>query len=133
MRLMLSGLLILLAVLVTAGGCGKQEISFTNDVLPILKSNCVDCHDGSGEGVLKSGLDLKDYDSLMKGTKFGPIVVPGNSASSTLYRIVSHRVDPKIQMPPHHDEALPVGRRPALKTEQIVTIRQWIDQGARNN
>lgn len=133
MRPTLSGIIVLSAVFLAVAGCGKREISFTNDVMPILKANCVDCHDGSGEGVLKSGLDLKDYNSLMKGTKFGPIVVPGNSTSSTLYRVVSHRVDPKIQMPPHHDEALPEGRRPALKMEQIVTIRQWIDQGARNN
>ena len=122
-----------IAVLLAVAGCGEREISFAGDVMPILKDNCVDCHDGSGEGVLKSGLDLKDYANLMKGTKFGPIVVPGNSASSTLYRVVSHRVDPKIQMPPHHEEALPKGRRPALKMDQIVTIRQWIDQGARNN
>ena len=115
------------AVFLSAAGCGEREISFANDVMPILKANCVECHDGSGEGVLKSGLNLKDYDDLMKGTKFGPIVVPGDSTSSTLYRIVSHRVDPKIQMPPHHEEALPEGRRPALKMEQIVTIRQWID------
>lgn len=125
-------IVVIVALLVLAG-CGKREISFANDVMPILKANCVDCHDGKGEGVSKSGLDLKDYEHLMQGTKFGPVVVPGDSISSTLYLVVSHRVDPRIQMPPHHDEALPQGRRPALKTEQIVTIRDWIDQGAVNN
>lgn len=124
---------IIIVALLAVAGCGKHEISFAIDIMPILNANCVDCHGGSGEGVVKSGLDLKDYDQLMKGTKFGPVVIPGDSTSSTLYRVVSHRVDPKIQMPPHHDEALPQGRRPALEMEQVIAIRQWIDQGAQNN
>lgn len=123
----------LFTTLLVVTGCGKREISFARDVMPILQANCVECHGGSGEGFVKSGLDLTSYDHLMKGTKFGPVVVPGDSTSSNLYRVVSHRVDPKIQMPPHHDESLATGRKPALEMEQIANIRQWIDQGALNN
>jgi len=126
------GVMIFTTLLVVAG-CGTREISFARNVMPILQANCVECHSGSGEGLAKSGLDLTAYDHLMKGTKFGPVVVPGDSTSSTLYRVVSHRVDPRIQMPPHHDESLATGRKPALEMEQIENIRSWIDQGALNN
>lgn len=124
---------IIIAVLLAMAGCGQRKISFSRDVMPILKTNCMNCHGDNGEGLVKSGLDLEDYAHLMKGTKFGPVVVPGNSSSSTLYLVVSHRVHPEIQMPPHHVEALAKGRRPPLQTEQIMTIHKWIDQGALNN
>ena len=128
----INGVMVFTTLLVAAG-CGKREISFSRDVMPVLRANCVECHGGSGEGLAKSGLDLTSYDHLMKGTKFGPVVVRGDSTSSNLYRVVSHRVDPKIQMPPHHDESLATGRKIALEVEQITNIRLWIDQGALNN
>jgi len=129
----LGNIVIIISIILVMEGCGDRTISFAKDVMPILRANCVACHTGLGEGIAKSGLDLKDYDNLMRGTKFGPVVVSGDSNSSTLYRIISHQVDTRIQMPPHHDEALPEGRKTPLTEEQIIIIRKWIDQGAVNN
>ena len=64
-------------VLLTAG-C-QQEISYRADVEPILEANCKACHVAGGEGYQKSGLSMESYDSLMKGTKFGPVIEPGSS------------------------------------------------------
>ena len=108
-------------------------VSFSKDIKPILAANCLTCHDGSGEGSSTSGFSVKTYDSIMNGTKYGPVVVPGSSESSTLYRMVAHKVDEKIQMPPHHKETLAEGRRKALTERQIEYIEKWIDQGAKNN
>ncbi|MEE8366588.1 MAG: c-type cytochrome domain-containing protein [Gammaproteobacteria bacterium] len=113
-------------------GCSKP-VSFNKDVKPILAANCLICHDGSGEGSAASGFSVKTYDDVMKGTKYGPVIVPGSSVSSTLYRVIAHKVDPKIQMPPHHDERLAKGREDELTPRQITTIEMWIDQGAKNN
>ncbi|OGT84307.1 MAG: hypothetical protein A3G96_03915 [Gammaproteobacteria bacterium RIFCSPLOWO2_12_FULL_52_10] len=111
----------------------SQELSFQNDVMPILAANCSDCHTTGGEGYNKSGFNVTNYENLMKGTKFGPVIVPGNSASSPLYQLISHATDVKIQMPPHHKEALAEGRREPLPDAQIAIIGKWIDQGAKNN
>jgi hypothetical protein len=108
-------------------------VSFSKDIKPILVANCLTCHDGSGEGSSTSGFSVKTYDSIMNGTKYGPVVVPGSSESSTLYRMVAHKVDEKIQMPPHHDGALAAGRGEPLTERQIEYIEKWIDQGAKNN
>ena len=108
-------------------------VSFNKDIKPILVANCMACHDGSGEGSSTSGFSVQTYDSVMKGTKYGPVIVPGDSESSTLYRLVAHKVDSKIQMPPHHDEALAKGREDALTPRQIEFVGKWIDQGAKNN
>ena len=121
-----------LAIAVIGTGC-SQQVSFQNDVNPILQENCLSCHDGQGEGIEASGFSVRSYDDLMKGTKFGKVVVPGDSLSSSLYRLIDHQADPKIQMPPHHDEALAAGKMQALSGAQINTIKAWIDQGANNN
>ena len=115
-----------------SAGCSKQ-ISYTSDVQPSLLANCLQCHDGTGEGSTKSGFNVKSYESLMQGTKFGAVIEPGKSVSSTLYRLINHKADPKIQMPPHHEVALAEKKLEPLTTEEIETIKIWIDQGAKNN
>jgi hypothetical protein len=132
MRLSTHKFLYLLAIAVFSAGC-SQDVSYKNDVDPILQANCLSCHDGQGEGIEASGFSVKSYDDLMKGTRAGQVVVPGDSLSSTLYRLIDHQVDPKIQMPPHHDQAVASGKMSSLSGAQINTIKAWIDQGAKNN
>ncbi|MEJ2604242.1 MAG: hypothetical protein P8172_13315 [Gammaproteobacteria bacterium] len=119
-----------LAVLLT--GCERQ-VSFSADVQPILIAQCAECHSGDAEGENASGLDVSDYASLMHGTRLGRVVVPGSAASSTLYLVVSGESAPEIQMPPHHDEAWAEGRGRPLDKDEVDLIKDWIDQGARNN
>jgi hypothetical protein len=132
MRLSTHKFLYFLAIAFVSAGC-SQDVSYKNDVNPILQANCLSCHDGQGEGIEASGFSVKSYDDLMKGTKFGQVVVPGDSLSSSLYRLVDHQADPKIQMPPHHDQAVASGKMNSLSGAQINTIKAWIDQGAKNN
>ena len=132
MRLSTHKSLYLLGVAVISAGC-SQQVSFQNDVNPILQQNCLSCHGSEGEGMAASGFSVRSYDDLMKGTKFGKVVVPGDSLSSSLYRLIDHQADPKIQMPPHHDQALASGKMSSLSGAQITTIKTWIDQGAKNN
>lgn len=132
MKIHILSITTILAISVFSAGCSKQ-ISYTSDVKPILTANCLQCHDGTGEGSMKSGFNVKSYESLMKGTKLGTVIVPGKSVSSTLYRLINHKADPEIQMPPHHDVALSKEKLEPLTTKQIETIKIWIDQGAKNN
>ena len=104
--------------------CGQREISYQKEVLPILKANCMECHTPGGIGYAKSKLDMGSYDSLMKGTKFGPVVKPGDSLGSTLTILIEGRADTSIHMP---------YMRPPLPQKNIDTIKTWIAQGAKNN
>ena len=113
-------------------GCSRS-VSFQDSVLPILQESCVQCHNTGGEGIKMTGLVLKDYDGVMKGTKLGPVVVPGSAESSTLYLVISHKVDSKIQMPPHHSDKYPTGEGKPLTPEQIQIFEEWINEGAQNN
>ena len=59
--------------------------SFSEDIFPIFKGRCLDCHQPGGQGYEKSGLDLTTYEGVMKGTKFGlgrsPQTPPGRPPS----------------------------------------------------
>lgn len=130
-RLLFSVVVFALSTHITA--CGRSEVSFSADVLPILQASCLECHNSVGEGVTASEFSVVDYASVMKGTSLGPVVIPGSSISSTLYRVVAGKTSPEIRMPPHHSEALAEGRGESLGAEQIEIIAGWIDQGAKDN
>jgi cytochrome c553 len=111
-----------LAIAALQAGCGDKAPTYQANIKPILDANCVSCHVPGGAGYDKSGLRLDSYDAMMKGTKFGAVVVPGSSVSSTLYRLVAGQADPSIRMP--HGQA-------ALPDADVATIAAWIDQGAK--
>ena len=113
-------------------GCERQ-VSYMEDVQPMLFSSCLQCHDQNSEGYLNSGFSLDDYDAVMSGTKFGAVVVAGSPESSSLYLVVAHKTAPEIHMPPHTDDALAEGRGISWTEEQIETLRLWIEQGAKDN
>jgi hypothetical protein len=121
---MKSAILGLPAVLLLSG-CGKYaSVSYEKEVKPIINIHCVECHLNGGKGQVASGFLVESYDSLMKGTKFGPVVVAGDPLSSSLYRLVAGEVDKSIQMPHGKDP---------ISDEEIGTIERWIAQGAKNN
>ena len=124
---MTTGILRASALLAAASllvACGQKEISYRADVQPILKQYCLECHADGGDGYAKSGLLMTSHESLMKGTKFGAIVKPGDGLGSVLIQLVEGRADPSIKMP--HGKA-------ALPKEQIEVLKQWVVQGAKNN
>jgi hypothetical protein len=124
----------LMTLLALSAGCSRearlQEVSFKNDIAPIFQEHCMTCHALGAPGCLVSGFSVATYDSLMKGTKFGPMVIPGNSADSNLLRLVKHQADPSIAMPRSTTTGEPSGW---LKPQQITLIETWINQGAKNN
>ncbi len=88
------------------------------------------CHAPGGPGYAASGFSVATYQSLMKGTKFGPVVVAGSSEDSNLLRLVKHEADPSIAMPKSVTPGVPAV---LLEPEQIKLIETWIDQGAKDN
>jgi Planctomycete cytochrome C len=111
-------------LIVDACGQERQTTSFHEDVFPIFKGRCVDCHQPGGQGYQASGLDLTTYEGLMKGTKHGPMVIPGDPDSSNLMWLLDWRASPELRMP-HGSKKLSVCDR--------TEIRRWISEGAKNN
>ena len=117
------------ALLFLAAGCDRgsdaETVSYAEDIQPILDEHCSDCHTGDGAGVQASGFSTESYTTVMKGTRHGSMIEPGDPLSSSLYRLVSGReVHPSIRMP--HGERKLLG-------SQVAAIEAWIRQGAPDN
>ena len=116
------------AVLATfLAGCASQpQVSFQRDVYPILENNCLACHmPPQGKGYVKTRLNMQSYDTLMQGTLYGPVIVPGDSSHSVLNMLVEGRGDASMRMPHGRDEP--------LTPQEIEVLRLWVKQGAQNN
>lgn len=100
------------------------EVSFKEEVFPIIQIRCLSCHQPGGAGYETSGLDLRSYEGLMKGTKHGSIIVPGSALESNLIAVIEQRTAREIWMP-HEQKKL-------SKCER-QTFRFWVSQGARDN
>jgi hypothetical protein len=118
--------LTLLTCLYLAGCKTTPVISYQRDVHPIFVDKCTGCHAAPyGEGFRKTGLDLGSYQSLMEGSLYGPVVVPGNSRTSPLNMLAEGRAgNLSRQMETRH--------KPMTEYE-IKVLRLWVEQGARNN
>jgi hypothetical protein len=95
---------------------GAEPISFSKQIRPILEQRCWTCHGGAMQ---LSRLDLSTRENVLKGGQRGPALVPGNAATSRLFRLISGQEKPGMPMDGSH-----------LSAEQIAAIRDWIDQGA---
>lgn len=95
-----------------------DTVDYQKQVRHVLQARCFACH-----GALKqeSGLRVDTAASAISGGDGGPAIVPGDSAASVLLRKISS-TDPAERMPPEGE---------ALKSEEIASIRRWIDQGAK--
>jgi hypothetical protein len=104
----------------------KPAVSYRFDVNPILKDNCLQCHvSPNGVGYLSTGLNMVSYETLMHGTIYGPVIVPGDSRRSILNKLVEGRAGNYMLMP--HD------KKDALTEEEIKILRLWVNQDAKNN
>ena len=123
-----AGLIGIFASSILLAGCGKDPeppVSFAQQVKPILASNCLSCHNSEGEGYKKSGLNMETHADLLKGTNFGPVIIPGNALSSSLVILIEGKGDPTIKMPHGSLQILPKSDRDIIKL--------WINQGAKDN
>jgi hypothetical protein len=117
---------ILLTCLCLAGCKSTPQISYQRDVRPIFVAKCTGCHTPPyGEGYRQTGLNLESYTTLMKGSIYGPVVVPGNSKTSPLNMLVEGRAgDLSREMKNRHTP---------MTEHEIEVMRLWVEQGAPNN
>lgn len=106
----------------TAATPALAETSFSEDVFPIIQIRCLSCHEPGGAGYVASGFDMRTYEGLLKGTKYGPMIVPNDAGSSNLLTLIDERAE--IHMP--------FNKKPLSRCEK-ATFREWIQQGAKDN
>jgi hypothetical protein len=116
-RFWASGICLLLAFATSAADVAVK-VDFVKDIKPILEKNCYECH---GSEKQKSGLRMDEKVAALKGGDNGALLVPGQSATSLLIKLVEGTRDDIARMP-HKRDPLPAA--------EINLLRAWIDQGA---
>ena len=86
------------------------------DVARIFSERCLGCHAAS---VKMGSLNLETYEGFQQGGTHTSLVVPGKSAESRLYLLITGKAMPAMPMD---------GGK--LSAQQIETVRDWIDAGA---
>ena len=99
-----------------------RTIDFDREVRPILADKCFACH-GPDEKQRMANLRLDVTEGLFADRGGYRIITPGDSARSKLYLKISSP-DPAFRMPP-------VFANRTLTAQQIATIKEWIDEGAK--
>ncbi len=90
---------------------------FRDAVLPLLLQECMSCHALRG----KADLSVLDRESLLRGGKSGPALVPWDAEGSLLIQ--------KLRPSPPAGERMPLEAEP-LPEEVIDRIVRWIERGA---
>jgi hypothetical protein len=101
-------------------------ISYNFQIRPIFSDKCFKCH-GPDANKRQAGLRLDIPEEAYKALKEHPrahAIVPGKPDLSEMFLRVSS-TDTAIMMPP------PESHLPALTEQEIVTIKKWIEQGAK--
>ena len=129
MRRMTVALAYLAAALAGCGPPARPKITvtdpanpefYTQNVQPILQSNCYRCHGWMNH---RGGLNIQTQAGMLKGGKSGPALVPGDPTQSLLVRLIRH------EGPPGHPMPMP-SKRAKLSDSDIATIEKWIKAGA---
>jgi len=79
------------------------------DVAPVIQEKCGTCHSTPD----MTGLAMDTYANILAGGKNGPVIVPGDSANSTLSAV-----------------QVAGGHPGMLAPEELALVQEWIDAGA---
>jgi uncharacterized membrane protein len=89
---------------------------FAEQVRSILEVQCFSCHGGK---LKQAGLSVATREMLLRGSDNGPVIVPGDAASSLLVKKIKHEHQPGM---PYRGKKLP---------EALISrIVDWIEAGA---
>lgn len=100
-------------------GNSNGQISYNEDIRPIINSKCIACHGGVKQS---SGLSFLYREEALDTAASGlRAIVPGNAEGSELMKRITHH-DPELRMPLEAK---------ALSKDEVELFRKWINQGAK--
>ncbi len=100
-----------------ASGDDREDF-FEAKIRPVLLGTCFRCH---GDTKTSGALRLDSRETLLKGGKSGPAIVPGNPQASLLIKAIQRQADVS-GMPPAKDKS--------LRSDQVADFVTWVKAGA---
>ncbi len=77
----------------------------------VLQTHCTECH---GPETVKQGLNLSTPNTVLQGSRSGPVLIPGQPEGSLLVQLLEPDAEP--HMPPKHQ----------LSPAEIESIKDWV-------
>lgn len=96
---------------------GKETVSFTKDIAPVLVANCIGCHSRQPS----ANLNLSTITTLLRGGTSGATTSPGKPTESLLVQKLKGTAG---------GQRMPLGR-PPLPDETIEKFVTWITEGVK--
>lgn len=103
------------ALLASPGVARAQSVSFSKEIVPILREQCAKCHGAKNP---QGGFSVVSYANLAKGGRGGKEIAP-KADDSRLIKYLEGALKPQM----------PIGS--PLPKEQIAKFKAWINQGAK--
>ena len=106
----------------------KNGGNYPDQIGAIILNKCAvgGCHNDVSKDAA-SGLSLSTWDKMFEGTRNGAAVIPYNHKQSTLFLFCNIYKELGVSIKP----TMPINDEP-LKKEEIIALRNWIDNGAPN-
>ncbi len=99
----------------------QKEVSFVNDIAPILLDHCSGCHLETNR--IRGGLRMDTFADLLRGGDEGDAIDVGSGEDSLIV----------MRMRGEGGDRMPAGGRPPVPADQIRLFSEWIDQGANDD
>lgn len=104
---------------VAATSVPVASVDFTRDILPLLETRCLECHNPNK---VKGKLLMDTMANMVKGGEKGAAIVAGHADQGELMK--------RISLPKGDDDIMPPKGDP-LTAAQIGLLKQWIASGAK--
>ncbi len=108
-----------LSVLAFGTAASAAEVSYYNDLRPIVERSCQGCHQPASK---MGGLDLTSYEAIAAGGNKGPALVAGAGDDSLVVALLTGAAEPRM----------PFGQDP-LPDSDIELFRRWVNEGAKDD
>lgn len=136
-KVCLSNLTGLIIIFLVFDSCNKDksdpepiavDTKYPAHIEAIIKTKCAisGCHNNISKDAA-AGLSLETWDKLFEGGRGGAAVIPYSSDFSTLFYYINTDSTIGLTLEP----TMPVNS-PPLSQVEVLTIKNWIDQGAPN-
>ncbi len=112
-------ILTLLALATAESRAADKPVSFINDVAPVLKENCLACHDAKKRN---GKYDMTTFEKLLLGGVNGEAIVPGKPEESDFHDLIVTAEERR--MPPRD-------KGEAVPADKAKVVAEWIRQGAK--
>lgn len=110
---------LLMILLIASTQEARSQVSDSGtyaDLAPILAQRCVMCHSGKAAPL---GLELDNFESVLKGSARGPVVKAGDPSGSELIRRLKGISQPRM----------PMTGPPFLSDSEIALFERWVTAG----